>query len=203
MAATETEEAPLEGAARELAYPIYGGTQLEAPEIGLADGSANLVDRGNATKVLDRAGGCRDRDALAKRSRCPGQRRGTVQVDFPSRPPAGGGANGDVHRPRLRLEQAPEFRGAAVAQSGSRPACEHRCHPSSLTADRGVAHRIHTMVEPVQPPGGDPPRDGVLAQPGGTKLPDRNDSMLARCDLSHPDIRLNLRSGEKVADTAT
>lgn len=66
MTPTEPEEASLEGAARELAHLVRDAAQREAPELGLANGSANVVDRGRTAKVFDRAGRGGHRDAVAE-----------------------------------------------------------------------------------------------------------------------------------------
>jgi hypothetical protein len=102
--------------------------------------------------------------------------------------------DGDVNGTIGWRQQAPERRGAAVAEDGASAARrtverEHSRHPPSLDAGRDVADCVDTPVHAVQPTHAATFEDGVVAQSGVVQLLNRHDSVLARGDRRNANVR--------------
>src|SRR5438552_17276284 len=109
MTATKVEKAALEAIARGLAVPVCCAIHAEAPELRLADRSTNVVDRGGAMEVPDRAGRCGHGDAVMESRRRFTKRGRPVQPDSASRSAPSGGANRYSHRPEPGREPPPDL----------------------------------------------------------------------------------------------
>jgi|GEM_PF-5501175 len=72
-----------------------------------------------------------------------------------------------------------------MAENGLIAAGQHRRHPPPLDREAGVAHRVDTVVNPVQAACSDSVKDMVLVEPGASQLCDGHHAVLPRRDLRH------------------
>ena len=86
--------------------------------------------------------------------------------------------NGYVHGPGPALQQFPKFRRASVTQRCAGAARKYTGHPPPLVAKSRVPDRVHTLVDSMQPTGGQASRDPRVAEPAGKKLRGCDDTVL-------------------------
>jgi hypothetical protein len=68
------------------------------------------------------------------------------------KPSFGPASNTDVDVVPVLFPEAPESRGAAMAQSGVGSTGEHGSHPASLTLEMRASHRVHARDDRVEAP---------------------------------------------------
>jgi hypothetical protein len=93
-----------------------------------------------------------------------------VQADAPTEAPPALAWNGDVGRAVPMWQQAPQLRGAAVAERRILAIREHSGHPPSLLAQASVPHGIHAAVNSVEVTRLDSASHGPLGNAGGYQL---------------------------------
>src|SRR5438093_1271362 len=72
---------------------------------------------------------------------------------------------GDVHRPRVRLEHSPDCRGALRADDRSPPKCEQCRHAPAFEAESRMADRVNPAMKTVQASTLRSLRDALIAEP--------------------------------------
>jgi hypothetical protein len=103
-----------------------------------------------------------------------------VKPDAASCGSTGRAGHRDVNRCRLRGEEAPELRRAAVTQHGAPAVGEHRREPAPLEAQCLVTHCIDAAMDTVQPSRADATPDPAFVGAGPTQLIGRHHAVLPR-----------------------
>ena len=95
------------------------------------------------------------------------------------------GAQADVDRIEVRLEQLPPRRGADVAERAGRT-CVQECAAELPFLPYGaVPERVHVWVQAMKPLRRLPPRDRTAAETDGEKLCATQDAALGLGDRNH------------------
>jgi hypothetical protein len=76
------------------------------------------------------------------------------------------------------LQKLPEDRGGHMAQDGTVAAGEDRAHEAAVEAQAAVPHRVDAVVNTMELPALQAPRNRVLTNPNRMQLRNRDDSML-------------------------
>jgi hypothetical protein len=180
VAAAKLEEAFFEGRAGEGGARLVGGQhpseaataesavlgrqlgQVEPEVVGFVECSLERSLGEHVRQVDDRSGWGGDGDAFD-----PG-RLGCLQwrtVDDHQSPPCPFSAawDRDVDPRGFSVGQAPEQRGASVAQDGPFPTRKDSGQEAAVAGQAGMTYRVDASVDAVQPPGANSPVDGGLA----------------------------------------
>jgi hypothetical protein len=118
-----------------------------AGELRLAQGAAEEAGLDRGAEVLDRAGGCGDRDAVAVGDLGRGQGAGAVKLETGTRRPTNSGGDGEADRTLKWAQEFPQRRGTRVAQDSAVPRREHRRQPSSPPTEAAMPDRVYAAVQ--------------------------------------------------------
>jgi hypothetical protein len=94
------------------------------------------------------------------------------------RAPKNGGTEGDVDLVRVSVADAPQCRGALVAEDGIRPARQDRGRPPSVHGNLRTADDVDAPVDRMEFPRLDPVANGPGTEPELKQLPPGNHAML-------------------------
>jgi hypothetical protein len=184
MAATNSQKGRLHLAASAV-WPEVG-IERQPEELGLAEGGCELALRECPSKVGQGAGwGC-DGDAEAARDLTPSERARAVNADALASPTTCPGWDRDMRislnrgwgRWSASTEDAPELRGAGVAQNRALPAGEHGRHPPSRLAQSSVPNREHPTMNAMEVTGAQSTGAPLAVDPGLIKLLKRDHAVL-------------------------
>jgi hypothetical protein len=70
-----------------------------------------------------------------------------------------------------------------MTENGSRPTCQHGCHPTTLSREVPVADGVNATMNPMQPPRKRPALDSRLVESDLSQLGNRDDPVLTSGNL--------------------
>jgi hypothetical protein len=149
----------------------------QSQDLGFAECALELVRGEDASEIKKGHGRRGDRDAAFYREFAGLQIRTTGDERAPIRACT---RDCDFDGAGMVWTQTPEGRRRAMAQYGSRSACQDRRHPASLAGDGTVADRIDAALNAMKTPQAQPVLDGARTQAELYELQPRNHPVLTR-----------------------
>jgi hypothetical protein len=165
VAATEREEDALKLAASEVVLRSELSRRNQAEVECAADGGAVGLIRDGAVQVLKRAGGLGEPDAVAEERNTSNEGGGAVNFDAVALLPAAVTRNRDLDWPVMWRKHQPECGCAAVADRSALTQGENSGHASAFDAEMGMADRVYTAMNAVNPAGRDTSPNALVVDP--------------------------------------